>query len=85
MSKLEEMARTFASTNPSMFHSIDPNNKIIERALLAVFEKHVKAMLAEAYNDALYEVTDWDANKRAKESEAYAERVISELEEDVTA
>lgn len=48
-------------------------------SILAVIEKHFEPMIGEAYADALYEVTDWDARKRTKEAVSYAARILAHL------
>lgn len=83
MSKLEEMVETFNAAHNKYVQSrknMTLDYTDADRAgLLAVFEKHVKAMLAEGYAEALYDVTDWDARIRTKEAAIYASRIIQEI------
>lgn len=74
MSKLEEMVETFITTIDGAFCPDD-----FRRGLLAVFEKHVKAMVAEAYDDALFEHTEMDRDARDEPARTYATRIIEEL------
>lgn len=70
MSKLEEMVETFLNESIIDSHgNVDP-----KVGLLAVFEKHVKAMVAEAWRNGYH-----DDAAHPYSPDAYAERVISEL------
>lgn len=76
MSELEEMVETARRSLNLLPNSV--TDQMMRTAILAVFEKHLKAMVEHAFFDGGQDAT-FNGAVRPDKSVEYAERVISEL------